>query len=268
MNDPLLVRCLQRLGDLLGERERFLERKRAGDEALADGLLHDGSTTSGRAEHLLESVEWRRFRGGSAPPKNSLLARTGHAVLVCQKVLGQDFDRDAPREPYIFRPVDLSDPARPERREDLVKAETSAGGNPRGRTRSIREGLPRRPSVQRRRVSRAAPASGVEPRSVRVADRLHRPGNPVGSARSPDLVGRPRVAYARRRDVPRLPDPAPSLSLSSVRARFSAGRCSTTARTSPRRTVPFASMKSGRRPRTTAFPKCPPSSFCMAEGDR
>jgi hypothetical protein len=63
VDDALLVRGLQSLGDLLRDRERFPERKRAGGEALPQVFaldeLHDEDVAGRRGEKPgISSNEW------------------------------------------------------------------------------------------------------------------------------------------------------------------------------------------------------------------
>lgn len=52
-----------------------------------------------------------------------------HGLRVSERFLGQHLDGHGPCQPRIARPVDLSHPACRDERDDLVRADTSSGGD-------------------------------------------------------------------------------------------------------------------------------------------
>ena len=49
-------------------------------------------------------------------------------IGIARERVGQDFDRDLALQPRIFRAIHLAHAARAEKRDDLISAESSAGG--------------------------------------------------------------------------------------------------------------------------------------------
>ena len=66
---------------------------------------------------------WFRLASVRASRSNRCLS-----LITFKELLRQHLYRDVTAEPRVFRPVDLSHPARPEGREDLVRAELRSGG--------------------------------------------------------------------------------------------------------------------------------------------
>ncbi len=96
VDDPALVRGLERLGDLARDRKRFLERDRPARDprvqALAFDELHDEDVTP---VHGLEGVDRRDAGVIQRGERLRLALETRDAVPVLEELLGQDLDRDA-----------------------------------------------------------------------------------------------------------------------------------------------------------------------------
>ncbi len=128
MDDSPLVRRCESEGDLPRDLERLALRKRAFLETLSKRLpleqLHDcvGDAVGGADVVDRQDV---RMREGGDRLRLPLEARERRGVA--GDALGKDLDRDVPVEPRVPRPVDLAHPARAERRQDLVGAETCPG---------------------------------------------------------------------------------------------------------------------------------------------
>ena len=93
-------------------------------ERLAFQVLHDQEVDAILVANVMQRtnvrvIELRNCAGLTFEPLAEL--RVG------RKVLGQDFDRDDPIEPRITPLVDLAHAASPERRKDLVWAESRTG---------------------------------------------------------------------------------------------------------------------------------------------
>jgi len=129
VDDPLLVRRGQAVGDLERMAERLSRSKgtasESGPKSLAFQQLLDHV---GRAV-LLSNVVDRRDIGMVQDPRGpGLLLESAQTVGVrCEKGR-QDLDRDFATQPWILRPVHLSHPTGAQRREYLVGTDAITGG--------------------------------------------------------------------------------------------------------------------------------------------
>ena len=119
-------------------------------ERLALEVLHDEVLGLALAADVVERADVRmgELARSSSPP-----ARSAGGLGRGRQMLRQDLDRHGPLEARVARLVDLSHPARADRREDLVGAEPRTGGE-----RQVMRSLQHRrtaPSVRslRRRAS-------------------------------------------------------------------------------------------------------------------
>ena len=128
MHDALLVRGLERVGDLLGDRQRLVEWNRAAPNPLREILAVDEFHHERRdVPALLESVDarnvWMIQRGESLgfplEPREPI-------GVVCER-LGQNLDRNVAIQFGIARAIHLTHPAFTDLGGDLVDAETRAG---------------------------------------------------------------------------------------------------------------------------------------------
>ena len=130
MDDALLVRGGETPGDLERVVHGLLRGDRAGFELPAQRLaleeLHDGVGDAVLRSEVedRQDVRMRERRDGLR-----LALEPGERVRIGGDGLREDLDRDVPVELPVPRPVDLAHPARAERREDLVGAETGPGGD-------------------------------------------------------------------------------------------------------------------------------------------
>ena len=129
VHDPLPVRLVQSVGDLDPVAQRLVERKwalrEAGREGLALEEFHDEVLDVAFPTHVVERADvWMR----QLRDRLRLALEAKANVRGRSEVGSEDLDRDRPLEPRVPRLVHLSHPARPERRHDLVRAETRAGG--------------------------------------------------------------------------------------------------------------------------------------------
>ncbi len=129
MDDPLLVRRGETVGDLQGMAERLARSKRTTGEsgskrfAFEQLLDHVGRTV------LLSNVVDRRDVGMIQDPCGpGLLLESPQPVGVRGERGRQDLDCDFATQPWILRPVHLSHPTGAERREDLVGTDAITGG--------------------------------------------------------------------------------------------------------------------------------------------
>ena len=127
VDDPLLVRRLERLGDLLRVGERFFEGERAGSEVLREVFaldeLHDEKVAPG---NFFEGVDGGDSRMIQRCKRASLPLEPLPSLFIIKEFFRQDLDCDLSREPRVFRPVDLPHSARAERGENLVRTEAHA----------------------------------------------------------------------------------------------------------------------------------------------
>ena len=137
MDDSLLVRGFQRLGDLLRDRQRLVERdrrlERCGPPVSAPstssitsarisaassrpcicamlGWLSDARVWASRLKRASRSASWAHFRE-------------------------QHLDRDVAMQPRVVRAIDLAHPPTADQVEDVVRSEAGAGGKAHGASR-------------------------------------------------------------------------------------------------------------------------------------
>jgi hypothetical protein len=130
MNDSLLVGGFERLGDLLRNRQRLVDRNRAARdpprEFLALHQFHDEErgplqpVLPVQAKHLgnvrvIQRREHLRFA-----------AEAGETIRVARHRGQQNFDRDVTIQHRVVRSIDLAHAARTEGGEDVVRADACA----------------------------------------------------------------------------------------------------------------------------------------------
>jgi hypothetical protein len=127
MHDALAVRLVERVGNLAAVAQRLLERQRAlaepVDERLSLEVLHDEIVGLTLASDVVQraDVRMRELRNGLCLPLKALGdLRRG------REMLRQDLHGDRAVEACVLRPVHLSHPPRPKRREDLVGSKPGA----------------------------------------------------------------------------------------------------------------------------------------------
>jgi hypothetical protein len=141
VDDPLLVRRLQRLGDLAGKRKRFFEWKRSGREAHREVFpldeLHDeevprrrGGRSGGRGRgDFFEGIEDGDARMVQAREHPRLSLEAPSSFFTFKELFRQHLQGDRPVDARVLCPVDLAHAPRAQRREDLVRPELRSGGN-------------------------------------------------------------------------------------------------------------------------------------------
>ena len=125
VDDPLLVRGLERLGDLFRDRQRIFNRDRAAIDALRqvlplDQLHHECVQTSRSLDRVDRGYMW--MVEGCEGPRLALESRK--AVGVGRERVRQDLDRHLPPERRVRRPIDLAHTARADLAGDFVDAES------------------------------------------------------------------------------------------------------------------------------------------------
>ena len=127
MDDPLRVRRFQRFGDLLGDRQRFVEwdgaAKDSPGEILARDQLHDKSA---HPTGFFDAVNVRDVRMIQRREDLRFTLKTRHAIGVGGEELRQDFQRDVATELRVLRTIYLAHAARAEQTQDFIRAKASA----------------------------------------------------------------------------------------------------------------------------------------------
>ena len=126
---PLLVRRFERLRDLLGDGQGFIDRDRATRDALRQIVALDEFHHEGAARRrLLESVDRGDVGMIQRRERLRLRVRSAPGVRVRGERVRQDLDRDLAAQRRVRRSVHLPHPAFADRRGDVVDAEARAGG--------------------------------------------------------------------------------------------------------------------------------------------
>ena len=128
MDDALLVRGFERLRDLLGNGQRFVDRDGTvrdtlGEIVTLDEFHHEGVYATG----LLEPVDRRDVGMIQRRERLRLALETRQAFGISRERVRQDLDRDLAAERRVRRTADLPHTALAYGRADFVHAETSAG---------------------------------------------------------------------------------------------------------------------------------------------
>ena len=129
MNDALLVRGFERLGDLLGDRQRLVDRDRAVRDALRqivalDEFHHEGVDAPG----FFEAVDGRDVRVVQGRERLRFAREPRQAIGITGERVRKDLHRDIAIQLRVARPVHLAHAAFADGRRDFVDAEARAGG--------------------------------------------------------------------------------------------------------------------------------------------
>ena len=128
MDDALLVRRLERLCDLLRDRQRVVERNRAARDPLRQIVtldeFHDERT---HPAGFFEAVDVRDVRVVQGCEGLGFAREPSKPVRIVRKRVREDLERDIAIQPGIARAIDLSHAPFADRRGDFVDAETSTG---------------------------------------------------------------------------------------------------------------------------------------------
>ena len=128
MNDTLLVRRFEPIGNLLRQKEGFVQRKRTARDPLGEGLaldeLHDEELL---AFAFFEAVESGDVRVVELSEQPSFALEPGQPLFVSGKLFGEDLDRDIPAELPISSSIHFAHPTFANELEDLVMREVLPG---------------------------------------------------------------------------------------------------------------------------------------------
>ena len=127
MDDPLLMRGLERPGHLLRDRQRFNDRDRRardpiGERRALDQFHDQGSYAAG----VFEAVDLRDVRMIERGEHLRFTTEAGEAIGIAGDAGQQNLDRDPAIQPGVEGPVDLAHPARADPRVDLIRADAVA----------------------------------------------------------------------------------------------------------------------------------------------
>ena len=128
MDDALLVRRLERVGDLARDLERLVDGHGTLRDPLRESLAFDElQHEPAHAARLLEPVNVRDVGMIEGGQHLGLALEAREPFGIRGERLREDLDRDVASELRVLRPVNLSHASRAERREDLVGSEARAG---------------------------------------------------------------------------------------------------------------------------------------------
>ena len=109
VHDALLVGGLERVGDLPGDHERFIDRKRALLDPLCERHAVDQlEDQTADALELLETVDGGDVRMIERRQQLRLATEAGHAVGIAGERRGQHLERHVPPELGVARAIDLA----------------------------------------------------------------------------------------------------------------------------------------------------------------
>ncbi len=128
MDDALLVRGFERLGDLRRDRQRLVDRDRPARDPLRQVLPLDQFHHERReAVTRFEAVDRRDVRMIQRRQRLRFAREPRHPLAILRERVGQHLERHVAIERRVAGPEDLPHPARANRRKDLVDAKPAAG---------------------------------------------------------------------------------------------------------------------------------------------
>ena len=129
MDDPLLVCCFERLGDLLRDGQRLIDANPILGDALRESRpwnqLHDQRRLSVES---LESVNRRDVRMAQGCQRLRFTVEARESVRVGRHRRGQHLDRHVPGKIGIGGSVDFTHATHTDLGTDLVRADATAWG--------------------------------------------------------------------------------------------------------------------------------------------
>ena len=133
MDDSGIVRHIEGLGDLSGDRKRLLDGHRAFLKALCkrrafDQLQHERT----QAVAFLDPVDCPDVGVIERRQHARLTLEPGAPLRVCQHSLGQHLDGDLAPQLFVTCPIHHAHPSGPEERENGVAAQAAANELVRG----------------------------------------------------------------------------------------------------------------------------------------
>src|SRR6516162_4727296 len=128
MDDPLVVRGLERGRDLPRDRQRLVEWNRPSRDPLVEVLAVDEFEHEElRAVGFIETVDRTNVRVIEGGEDVCFATEAGDTLGIAREARGQDLQRDVTSELDIFRAIHLPHAACTEGRDDFIDTEPSAG---------------------------------------------------------------------------------------------------------------------------------------------
>ena len=129
MNDPLLVRRLERLGDLLRDRQGLVERDRTSRDPVGESSPSTSSITSAVVpSDFLQSVNGGDVRMVECGEHFGFTLKAREAIRISRHCHGQHLDGDLALQIRVGRAVDLAHPTSADLRGNFIRTEACAGG--------------------------------------------------------------------------------------------------------------------------------------------
>ena len=129
MDDALLVRRFERVGDLLRDRQRLVDRDRSVRDPIREcrtfDQLHHERTNAARLFETVDAADVGMVQRGE---DLCFTLEACEAIGIERERVRDDFQRDVATELRVARAIDLAHGAGPERRQDFVRAEACASG--------------------------------------------------------------------------------------------------------------------------------------------
>ena len=128
MDDPLLVRRFERLGNLLRDRQRLVERDRAARDPLRQILALDQfHDERAHAAGFLEAVDVRDVRMVQRRERLRFAREPREPIGIVRERVGQDLERDVAIQLRVAGAIHLAHAAFADLGGDFVDAEAGAG---------------------------------------------------------------------------------------------------------------------------------------------
>ena len=148
MNDALVVRRLERLGQLPRDRQRVDLRRRCatsgaavraalGDDRRQRRTLDELHDQREAAAGLLDAVDLRDVRMVQRREDLGFALEAGQPFRIGREGRGKDLDRNAALQPGVASLVDLAHTAGAQRRDHLVRTDAGASGEADVRVRGL-----------------------------------------------------------------------------------------------------------------------------------
>jgi hypothetical protein len=122
VDDAVLMRRLQRLRDLLRDRQRLIERDRTARNALRQIVPFDQfHHERGAAAALFEAVDARDVGMVQGPQRARLAPEARQSLRIARELGRQCLDGNIAAKPLVVRPIHLAHPASAQQGEDAIR---------------------------------------------------------------------------------------------------------------------------------------------------
>ena len=133
VDDSLLVRGFERLGDLTADGDRLVQRDRALRDAVGErGAFDELEDERGAAVALFHTIDGCDVRMVQRGKQLRFAREPREAIVIGGHRGGQQLERDITLQPRIASAVDLAHPPAAEHRDDLVRSDPCAWGDQAG----------------------------------------------------------------------------------------------------------------------------------------